>query len=98
MTWVLGGGLGNVGRESWETDQCFQMGRPFEHWQLSLSKTLSLTVVYLSWHANSRRRRSTFICESVFSLQGSYLVDPASSHMLVSKIKPCMSKYKLLIL
>jgi hypothetical protein len=25
---------------------------------------------------------------------GGYLVDPASSHMLVSKIKPCMSKYK----
>ena len=23
-----------------------------------------------------------------------YLVDPASSHMLVSKTKPCMSKYK----
>ncbi len=23
----------------------------------------------------------------------SYLVDPASSHMLVSKIKPCMSKH-----
>ena len=22
------------------------------------------------------------------------LVDPASSHMLVSKIKPCMSQYK----
>ena len=32
------------------------------------------------------------------TFQGSYLVDPASSHMLVSKIKPCMSKYKLLIL
>jgi hypothetical protein len=30
--------------------------------------------------------------------EGGYLVDPASSHMLVSKIKPCMSKYKLLIL
>jgi hypothetical protein len=30
------------------------------------------------------------------SLQESYLVDPASSHMLVSKIKPCMSKYKQL--
>jgi hypothetical protein len=29
-------------------------------------------------------------------LNDSYLVDPASSHMLVSKIKPCMSKYKLL--
>ena len=27
-------------------------------------------------------------------LLASYLVDPASSHMLVSKIKPCMSKYK----
>ena len=25
-----------------------------------------------------------------------YLVDPASSHMLVSKIKPCKSKYKQL--
>lgn len=24
-----------------------------------------------------------------------YLVDPASSHMLVSKIKPCMCKYEL---
>jgi hypothetical protein len=29
-------------------------------------------------------------------LDSSYLVDPASSHMLVSKIKPCMSKYKQL--
>ena len=28
--------------------------------------------------------------------EASYLVDPASSHMLVSKIKPCMSQYKLL--
>ena len=26
--------------------------------------------------------------------QDSYLVDPASSHMLVSKIKPCMCEYK----
>jgi hypothetical protein len=30
----------------------------------------------------------------VLSWESSYLVDPASSHMLVSKIKPCMSKYK----
>ena len=29
-------------------------------------------------------------------VDGSYLVDSASSHMLVSKIKPCMSKYKQL--
>ena len=32
----------------------------------------------------------------VWYLQKSYLVDPASSHMLVSKIKPCMSEYKYL--
>ena len=31
-----------------------------------------------------------------FQPLGGYLVDPASSHMLVSKIKPCMSKYELL--
>ena len=28
-------------------------------------------------------------------LADSYLVDPASSHMLVSKIKPCKCKYEL---
>lgn len=28
--------------------------------------------------------------------EGCYLVDPASSHMLVSKIKPCMCKYELI--
>ena len=26
----------------------------------------------------------------------SYLVDPASGHMLISKIKPCMSKHELI--
>ena len=39
------------------------------------------------WKLQSRK-------EAVGKKQGSYLVDPASSHMLVSKIKPCMSKYK----
>ena len=35
------------------------------------------------------------VCLGVLKAQrDSYLVDPASSHMLVSKIKPCMSKYK----
>ena len=38
------------------------------------------------------RKRSVFFSSSFYK---SYLVDPASSHMLVSKIKPCMSKYKL---
>ncbi len=36
------------------------------------------------------------MCLPASSVQESYLVDPASSHMLVSKIKPCMSKYKQL--
>jgi hypothetical protein len=35
-----------------------------------------------------------FACCVPFRSDVSYLVDPASSHMLVSKIKPCMSKYK----
>ena len=32
--------------------------------------------------------------DSQSALHDSNLVDPASSHMLVSKTKPCMSKYK----
>ena len=36
-----------------------------------------------------------FFCKSSGD-EDSYLVDPASSHMLVSKIKPCMSEYKQL--
>ena len=41
--------------------------------------------------------RSCLVGPSLFlfaSVYGSYLVDPARSHMLVSKIKPCMSKCK----
>ena len=38
--------------------------------------------------ANARARDSV--------INGCYLVDPASSHMLVSKIKPCMCKYELI--
>ena len=49
---------------------------------------------------NERLLRKVLLCEyvvvvsSLTLMQSSYLVDPASSHMLVSKIKPCMSKYK----
>ena len=35
-------------------------------------------------------------CSCLSAFGDSNLVDPASSHMLVSKIKPCMSQYKLL--
>lgn len=37
------------------------------------------------------------VCFRANLLYDSYLVDPASCHMLVSKIKPCMSKYKQII-
>ena len=42
----------------------------------------------LSWQSLSGGRRGGA------RLEDSNLVDPASSHMLVSKTKPCMSKYK----
>ena len=43
-----------------------------------------------------RRRRALCVKSKAAPPAWRYLVDPASSHMLVSKIKPCMSKYKLL--
>ena len=51
---------------------------------------------------NSRPRKAAYAASTrpfhsgfgSVKLESSYLVDPASSHMLVSKIKPCMSKYK----
>ena len=48
-------------------------------------------VVLIGWlnPQSGGSRRST-----ADALKSSYLVDPASSHMLVSKIKPCKSKYK----
>ena len=54
-------------------------------------------------HMNVRRRRVWLLLRSPadklrlhrrWRANDSYLVDPASSHMLVSKIKPCMSKHK----
>ena len=43
--------------------------------------------------------RTLLCCFSYLYLKhASYLVDPASSHMLVSRIKPCMSKFKRFIL
>ena len=37
-----------------------------------------------------------FPARRLASAKECYLVDPASSHMLVSKIKPCMCKYELI--
>jgi hypothetical protein len=41
--------------------------------------------------------RSSWPCSCAYGVRWEcYLVDPASSHMLVSKIKPCMCKYELI--
>lgn len=40
--------------------------------------------------------RAATLARCARSCHGCYLVDPASSHMLVSKIKPCMCKYELI--
>jgi hypothetical protein len=60
----------------------------------------------MAWPASTLKTRpcGAPVTSSSFLLAGrwptpaydSYLVDSASSHMLVSKIKPCMSKYKQL--
>ena len=42
------------------------------------------------------RKRKDVVAGVQKAVQERYLVDPASSHMLVSKIKPCMSKYEQL--
>ena len=46
-------------------------------------------------HTKGWKKRGDIFWGAVFMERNSYLVDPASSHMLVSKIKPCMCKYKL---
>ena len=55
------------------------------------------------WHLTAallcegrKRLRASPLLSEASQLWWINLVDPASSHMLVSKIKPCMSQYKLL--
>ena len=62
------------------------LGRPFHVNYSGPFRGLSGRVACRLWRPSAAR------------MQDSYLVDSASSHMLVSKIKPCMSKYKQSIL
>ncbi len=58
-------------------------------------KVASPIVKFRVWESMGESRRETPVnSKHKKSSKASYLVDPASSHMLVSKIKPCMSKYK----
>jgi hypothetical protein len=52
----------------------------------SCERLSSRSLAVLSWLGSSRADVD----------EECYLVDPASSHMLVSKIKPCMCKYELI--
>ena len=51
-------------------------------------------LVYFSFGGGEDQAFVCFPSVAARCPNGSYLVDSASSHMLVSKIKPCMSKYK----
>ena len=51
---------------------------------------IAMLVVVLASGTGSRALPG--VCRKSYR-RASYLVDPASSHMLVSKIKPCTSKY-----
>jgi hypothetical protein len=77
-----GRGRRPVGRSMASLPRLTALAPPSYHWLGRHSRVLGGTV--------SRWLRAP----SSLGPQGSYLVDSASSHMLVSKIKPCMSKYK----
>jgi hypothetical protein len=57
-------------------------------------KSLLCVQLYLPTWGEARAFALPLSCQAL--AYGINLVDPASSHMLVSKIKPCMSMYKLL--
>ena len=58
---------------------------------LSSATELHSATPWKAWNTHSPRSWGVTV-----QAQSCNLVDPASSHMLVSKIKPCMSKYKLI--
>ena len=66
--------------------------RRFQRWLLSAYAGSCRHAFFSSPELGFRRAPLRGTCAGSFGQ--SNLVDPASSHMLVSKIKPCMSKYK----
>jgi flagellar biosynthesis protein FliP len=57
---------------------------------------MTLIVSLLRYTIASLRRPLLRVAAVLALRMTCYLVDPASSHMLVSKIKPCMCKYELI--
>ena len=62
--------------------------------RLSLARLFKAFIGVLFLPLNRGLCLDSSLLLGVVQAQDSYLVDSASSHMLVSKIKPCMSKYK----
>ena len=87
---VCEGGSRSVGpaesRRLADVARCSRSGAPFAGCRVS--KPEECTVEHSSRPTARRLGR----------VARSYLVDPASSHMLVSKTKPCMSKYERFVL
>ena len=83
------------GKENGRSSGLFASWRFFSRSETAGSAMLPMSCRWTRNRSNTSRTsrsRTAFFAEEGCS----YLVDPASSHMLVSKIKPCMSKYKLL--
>ena len=74
---------------------CRQASKVQSCWKLAVSFGQAPKQIMIDFLTNSGSRKQQWqSCEYRVRTESSYLVDPASSHMLVSKIKPCMSKYK----
>ena len=81
---LLGNDLSTDGLEI-----CWLFGGPSAHCLfVGGPRTVSVTSPFA---VSFRKTLLLGLLSSLF--KASYLVDPSSSHMLVSKIKPCMSKY-----
>ena len=88
----------------WGKGRCAVFGRPwhfFTVWAVGVLLVLLLLLSSVALLSVSAARlllplRFSLSIHSVLKSHDSNLVDPASSHTLVSKIKPCMSKYKQL--
>ena len=93
----------SVGRESLRKDVAQSKARlgwvagPWSVLSLSASReslTEKCSMLFREHRVRAAMQKRSFLACLGVSKACSYLVDPASSHMLVSKIKPCMSKYK----
>ena len=59
------------------------------HWNI-----VAFTIILLETQKFSQKETGVLVERCHLNYRDCYLVDPASNHMLVLKIKPCMSKYK----